>query len=280
MAKQKNRGGELRCAVNKQALKNARAKAALEQARLAERVEKREKSRRMSSVFLWSVASAMGLFCLYTALRVLCFPKAASLEELRGNLLFFSVAALPYLLGFGAVLVHRLLKKRRESWSDRTRRLGTGLMVLILVLSFALFGVQLRGSRRDASGDPACVSTLAALRESGLPVSVPAEIYGARTLLESALVTELRCGECAVRLNSHSGSGWIAARFLSQAAADYAECQRTEDGAVTRWGPGEADGTARAALAKAEGNAVTILELVGPQAELDTLLPLLAAALN
>ena len=276
----KKQSGDIRYAVNKKALKKAQAQAAQEQSRQQQRAEDREKSRRMGSVFLLSVLSLIALFCLYTLIRTLCFPGAASLEELRSNLLFVSVAAIPYLLGFGAVLVHRLLKSRREHWSERSKKLGTALMILCVAAAFLLFGCQLRSARQDASRDAAYLQTVAALEQSGLPVTKPDSVECARTLLEYALRTELRCGESSLRLNVHRGSDWITARFLNQAAADYGACPLTETEGLRRWGPVGQGGTALAALAKEENGAVVILELIGPQAELETLLPLLAAALG
>ena len=95
MAKQQKQSENVRYAVNKNALKNARAQAALEQAQQEARMEKREKSRRMSTAFLLGVLGLIGLFCLYTLLRTLLIRRAASLEDLRANLLFVSVVAIP-----------------------------------------------------------------------------------------------------------------------------------------------------------------------------------------
>ena len=276
----KKQSGDIRYAVNKQALKKARAQAAQEQSLRQQRAENQEKSRRMGSVFLLSMLSLIGLFCLYTLIRSLCFPGAASLEELRSNLLFVSVAAIPYLLGFGAVLVHRLLKRRRERWSERSKKLGSAMMILCVAAAFLLFGYQLRSARQDASRDTAYLQTVAALEQSGLPLSLPDSVEGSRTLLEYGLCTQLGCGETSLRLNVHRGGDWITARFLNQTAADYAECRRADDGAVIRWDPAPQGDASRAALVKEEDGAVTILELRGPQAELEALLPLLTAALE
>ena len=279
MAKKRAQSENIRYAVNKKALKNARAQAALEQANLEKRMENREKSRRMSTAFLFGVFSLIGAFCLYVLLKTLLL-RPASLEDLRANLLFVSIVAVPYLLGFGAVLIHRLLKKRRENWSDRSKRLSGVALALAILAAFFLFGIQFRGGRRSASALPSYNSTLAALQQSGLAVWEPDAAESVRTLLEESLCTDLGCGQTQLRLNWHAdGSGSIARRFLDQAAWDYESLPQTEPAAgVTLWGPAETDGTARAALAELQDGQILILELTGPKAELETLIPLLTAA--
>ena len=280
MAKQQKQSENVRYAVNKKALKNARAQAALEQAQQEARMEKREKSRRMSTAFLLGVLGLIGLFCLYTLLRTLLIRRAASLEDLRANLLFVSVVSIPYLLGFGAYLAHRLLKKQRESWSDRAKRLGSFLLVLAFAAAFLLFALQFRGSRSDASGQAPYANTLAALKQSGLELQEPERVDGLKTLLEQSVCTELRCGRSSLRLNWHSDSaGGIAGRFLDQAAWDYADYPLTETETAKLWGPAGTEEAARAALAGSRDGRVLILELAGPRAELETLLPLLTASL-
>lgn len=280
MAK-KQKHEDIRFAVNKKALKNARAQAALEQSWLEKRLANREKSRRMGTTFLLGFLALVGLFCLYTLIRTLCFRRAASLEELRANLLFVSAVSIPYLLGFGAYLLHRLLKNRRENWSERSKRLGTFLVVLAVAVAFVLFGIQFRNSRRDASAHPAYTETLDALKQSGLAVREPESVNGVKTLLEEAVFTELRCGDTRLRLNWHAGSsGWIAGRFWDQAAWDYEKHPLREAGELRIWEPLEPDGSARAALALRRDGAIRVIELSGPKSDLETLLPLLAAALD
>ena len=273
MGKKQKQSENIRYAVNKKALKKARDKAAEEQAKLDQRIENREKSRRMSTAFLYGVLALITVFCLYTLLRTLLTSHAASLEKLRGNLLFVSLAAIPMLLFCGAILIHRLLKKRRERFSDRGRRLSNLLFVLALLAAFVLFGVQLRGSQSDGSAHPAYTRTLSALERSGLELTAPTSVDRVRTLLEDSVQADLRCGQTTVRLNYHTDSlGWIAGRFQIQAARDYADYPLTETGGASLWGPKEAPGSARAALCLREGNAVTIWELTGPAEEVNSIL--------
>ena len=275
MAKKKKQSADVRYAVNKKALKKAQAKAAEEQAQLEKRMASREKSRRMSSAFLYGVVTLMVLFCLYTLLRTLFVRRAASLGALRDNLLFVSLAAIPIVLGLGAILVHRLLKTRREKLSDRGRRLSNLLFILVLLAAFVLFGVQLRGGRADATAHPACAETRSALEQSGLEVSAAEAPVLVQTLLEDSIQAELRCGETRVQIHYHAGRlPDIAARFLEQAALDYADCSRTETGAWTLWGPTENE-TARACAALLDGSAIRIVELRGPRAEVEALLALI-----
>ena len=281
MAKKKKQSEDIRYAVNKKALKKARAQAAEEQAQLEKRMENREKSRRMGSAFLYGVVTLIVLFCLYTLLRTLFVRRASSLETLRGELLFVSLAAIPMALGLGAVLVHRLLKNRREKFSDRGRRLSNLLFLLVLIGAFVLFGVQLRGSRADGSAHPAYTQTLRALEQSGLETEAPDSVDRIRTLLEDSVQADLTCGGTAVRVNYHAGRlPGLADRFLDQTAWDYEDFPRTETGGATLWGPKEGSNTARAALCLQNGNAVTIWELNGPAEEVETLLPLLSAAFS
>lgn len=280
MAKQKQQSENIRYAVNKKQLKQAREKAAQEREVLEKRASNREKSRRMGTVFLYGVLALIALFCLYTLVRTLAVRRAASLEELRGNLLFVSLAAIPFLLAAGAILVHRLLKNRRADYSDRARRLSNALFVLVLAAAFVLFGVQLRGGRESAADSPAYARTLAALEGSGLGFTAPEDPESVRTLLEHSQRTDLLCGRTVVRFHLHEGAGWIAQRFLDQAAWDYEDYPLTETGAVRRWGPVTDDELSVAALAARIGDSVRILELAGPAEELDTLLPLLTQALE
>ena len=273
MGKKQKQSENIRYAVNRKALKKAQARAAEEQAKLDQRIESREKSRRMSSAFLYGVLALISVFCLYTLLQTLLTSHAASLEKLRGDLLFVSLAAIPMLLFCGAVLIHRLLKKRRDRFSDRGRRLSNLLFVLVLLAAFVLFGVQLRSGQSDGSAHPAYTRTLSALDRSGLEVTAPSSVDRIRTLLEDSVQADLRCGQTAVRLNYHTDSlGWIAGRFQSQAAWDYADYPLTQTDGASLWGPKEAAGSARAALCLREGNGVTIWELTGPAEEISAIL--------
>ena len=278
MAKKKQTSANERYAVNKKYEKLARERAAQEQAALEKRRNNREKSRNLGNAFLFAVLALIGLFSLYTLIRLLFF-RASSVSELRDDLLFVSLVSIPYLLGMGAVLVRRLNRKRREGWSDRGRRLSGFVFALVLLAAFVLFGWQFLKGRTDASARPAYTQTVAALERSGLSVTLPEEPYGVNTLLEYSLQTDLRCGETAVRLNCHADSlGWTAKGFRKQLARDYASCTRTERGGAELWGPEETNGTARAAVAIRSEREIRIVELSGPLSELETLLPLLAAS--
>ncbi len=277
MAKKKKQSENIRFAVNKKALKKARTQAAEEQKKLEKRIENREKSFRMGSAFLYGVIALIVLFCLYTLLRTLFVRRAASLEELRGNLLFVSLAAIPVLLGLGAILVRRLLKNRRERFSDRGKRLSNLLFFLVLIGAFVLFGIQLRGGRTDASAHPAYADAVSALERSGQTVSAPEAPDLVKTLLEDSMEAELSCGGTAVRVHYHADRfPGVAARFLDQAAADYGDCPLTETGTAKIWGPAGTEEAARAAVAFPARNEIRIIELTGPRAELDALIPLLA----
>ncbi len=279
MAKKQKQSEDIRFAVNKKALKNARAQVALEQARQEKRLANREKSRRMGSTYLLGVLALIAVFCLYTLIRTFFFRRTASLEELRANLLFVSVVSIPYLLGFCAVLVHWLLRRRRARWSDRSKRLSSFLLVLALAAAFLLFGFQFRGNRSDASAQAPYAETLAALQRSGLTVRTPERVERVKTLLEDSLCTELQCGESTVRLNWHADkTGWIPRRFLAQAARDYENASLREADGLKIWEASAGD-FARAALALCREDAIRVIELVGPKAELETLLPLLTASL-
>ena len=62
MAKQKQQSENIRYAVNKKQLKQAREKAAQEREVLEKRASNREKSRRMGTVFLYGVLALIALF--------------------------------------------------------------------------------------------------------------------------------------------------------------------------------------------------------------------------
>lgn len=278
MAKKKHQSEDIRFAVNKKALKKAQAQAAEEQAQLEKRIKNREKNSRMGTTFLYGVIALMVLFCLYTLLRTLFIRRVSSLETLRGNLLFVSLAAIPLLLGLGAVLLRRLLRSRREKYSERGKRVSNLLFILVLIAAFALFGIQLRGARADASALPAYADTLAALEQSGQTVTAPDSPDVVKTLLEDSLKVDLICGKTIVRVNYHAGRfPGIANRFQDQAAWDYEDCSATETGNGTIWGPAGTDEAARGAAVLRTGNEIRIVELLGPMSELETLLPLLTA---
>ena len=279
MAKKQTQHEAVRYAVNKKQLKKAREISADERAQREKSVRNREKSRRMGSAFLLGVSGLIGLFCLYTLLRTLLVRRAASVEELHNDLLFVSIVSIPFLLGSGAVLVHRLLKKQREGWSDRIRRLSSLFFVLALVVAFVLFGVQLRGGRTEASRLPAYENARSALAQSGLELTEPEDVSAVKALLDLSFRTELHCGKSTLRLTVHAdSSGWIVKRFWDQAVWDYRDFPIAERGAAVLWGPVEENGSTRAALAVRQGNEVRIYELSGPAEELNELLPLLAAS--
>lgn len=265
-----------RYAVNKKHTKLAQERAAQEQSKQEKRRENAEKSRRMSSAFLLIVVSLIGLFCLYTLLRTLLLPPG-SLSELHDSLLFVSLVAIPYLLAAAALLIRRLNAKRREAWSERTRRFSAALLVAVLAAAFALFGFQMLQGPQDASKLPAYVQTVEALEQSGLPLTLPEQPQGMRTVLEYSLEEKLTCGSTALTLHYHADNTHrISNLFRAQVELDYADYPLTEAVAATIWGPVETEGTARAAVSFEKEEGVRIVELCGPREELETLLPLLA----
>lgn len=277
MAKQTNQRKPARYAVNQTYQKQAQERAAQEQTVQDRRARNTEKNRHMSSAFLFAVLSLIGLFCLYTLLHTLFFP-ASSVSELRDQFLFVSLVAIPYLLAAVAVVVHRLLKTRRESWSARGRRLSSLLYLAVLVTAFVLFGWQFLQGKRDASAISAYTQTVSALEQSGQTVTGPEQVEGMQTLLEYAFQADMTCGSTEVRLHSHTDrSGWVTARFQAQASRDYADFPHTQTEQATVWGPVETEGAARAAVAYSVGDEIRVIELVGPLAELEELVPLLAA---
>ena len=274
MGKQKQATQTARYAVNKQHARLAQERAAQEQSKQEKRRENAEKSRRMGNAFLLIVVSLIGLFCLYTLLRTFLF-RPGSLSELHDSLLFVSVVALPYLLAAAALLIRRLNAKRRETCSERTRRFSAALLAAVFVAAFALFGFQMLNGPQNADKLPAYVQTVEALEQSGLPVTAPEQPQGMRTLLEYSLVEKLTCGSTKVTLHYHAdNTHWIMNLFQAQVALDYADFPLTEAVAAKVWRPVEADGTARAAVAFQSNEGVRIVELSGPKAELEALLPL------
>lgn len=275
MGKRKQPTEAVRCAVNKKHAKLARERAAQEQSAQEKRRENAQKSRRMGSAYLLVAVSIISLFCLYTLIRTL-IPPAGSLSELRDDLLFVSLVALPCLLAAAALLLHRLNAKRREAYSDRSKRFAAALFLVTLLAAFALFGFQMLHSRQDASQLPAYVQTVEALEQSGLRVTAPEQVDGTRTLLEYSLQADWTCGSTTVRLHFHADSaGWITNRFQKQAELDYADYPMTEAGAARVFGPVVTDGAARAAVVLESEDGIRIIELNGPNTELEALLPLL-----
>ncbi len=274
MAKQKN--STERYAVNKKLSKKEREAAARrEQEEQQRRAENAQKSARMGSAFLYGFLALITVFFLYLLIRTLFFPSA-SVTELRSNLLFLSLAGIPYLVAAAAVVIRRLNRKRRIEYSDRGRRLATALYLIVLLGCFAVFGIQMGSGRQDGADSPVYTAVREALGQSGLTVTEPEEVPAFRSMLEYSLETELGCGQSKLLLNYHSaGTGMIPARFLVQAAHDYRDCPLTEEDGLRIWGPKETDGSARAALALRQGRQVWVLELQGPRAELEQLIPLL-----
>ena len=275
MAKKRQSGQNARYAVNQSRAKQAREQAAREQSALEKRRENAKKNRRMGNAFLYAVLSLVGVFCLYTLFRLLFF-RTASVSELRDDLLFVSLVSVPYLLAAAAVLIRVLNRKRRESWSDRGKRLAALAFGLVLLAALLLFGWQLLEGKRPAADEPAYAGTVSALKAGSLPLTEPEAPFGVRSLLEYSLQADLRCGETSLRLNYHAdGSGLIVKRFRQQLAQDYADCplSHTEDAEL--WGPAGSDGSARAALAFVRSDSIRILELSGPREELELLLSLL-----
>lgn len=261
----------------RQAEERARAKEREEQEK---RAENARKSRQMGNVFLYAILSLVAVFCLYTLIRTLFF-SADSVTELRSNLLFISLVAIPYLIGTVAVVTRKLNKKRRADYSDRGRRLSGLFFVLIMMIACVMFGFQMLRGRTEAAKDPAYTRTLEALESSGMTVSKPEEVYGFNSLLEHSLETDLTCGQTKVLLNYHTeATSWVAKRFYAQTARDYADCpmRETQEGLshpVFVWGPVEADGSARAAVVALVGSQIRVLELTGPAEELEILIPAL-----
>lgn len=264
----------------RQAVKHAQVKDRKEQEK---RAENAQKNTRMGNTFLVTLLAIIGVFCLYTLIRILFF-SAPSLSELRSDLLFISVITIPYLLLASAFLIRKMMQKRRAEYSDRRRKLSGLLFVLVIVGAIALFGVQLYAGRKNAAELPAYTESLAALESTGQTVIQPEEVLGFRSLLEYALQTDFICGRTAVRLHYHADSAeWIAKRFETQAARDYEAFPKTEievdrSHTVSVWGPAEADGTIRAAVAARVGGEIRIVELSGPRDEVERIIPPLVDA--
>ena len=264
------------------------------QARTSERdLERAQKSRRMGYAFLYALLTIVGLFCVYTLISTLFFP-AKSVTDLRGNYLFISIIAIPYLLLGVAILVRKLRKKKREDASTQVRRAENLLFVVAIIGAFVMLGTQMLTGRTDVSKHKACTSVIKALQADGRTVAPEEEetaeaqaegeekepeVIGFHSMLETMSIEQvLVCGKTRITLNYHEGDG-IAGRFYRQAARDYAG-QSSESSAengveMTVWPAG---GGSRAALAAKKDSAVWILELEGPAEELTALLPLLQKA--
>jgi flagellar basal body-associated protein FliL len=250
---------------------DARAKAQ-EEKKEQERAENARKSAQLGSIFLYAILCIIAVFCVYTLIRTL-LSSASSVSELRDNWLFVSLVTIPYLILTAALVIRKLRKKRREEADKRSRRLALFIFLLIVVASAGMFFVQLYRGRTDASRNAVYAGTIAALQQDGRTVTEPEEVYAFRSLLEYSLETELTCGETAVALNYHAGSGLIAGQFVEQVRQDYAafsvqEETRYEGKTVLRVTPVSGSEKPKAALCVREGSSVTVWELTGPESEL------------
>ena len=281
MAKKKKNGAA--GGVSKQQKRQAEERASTkEREEMEKRAENARKSRQMGNVFLYAILSLVAVFCLYTLIRTLFFP-AASVSELRSNFLFISLVAIPYLIATVAVVTRKLTKKRRAGYTDQGRRRSGLIFALILVFAAFTFGYQMLQGRKDAAGEPIYTRTVEALEGSGMTVSKPEEVYGFESLLEYSLETELTCGQTKVLLNDHRAyTGGLANRFESQVRQDYAAFAALESPEwpkeVTVWPPVTGSEDPRAAIAYRKDSRIIILELKGPESEIDALLPVLANA--
>ena len=173
-------------AASKPMSKKERAAAEAAAAREAERkAQNAQKNRQMGMVFLYAVLSLIALFCFYTLLKALFFP-AASVSELRDNLLFLSTVSIPYLIGAAAVIVHAVVKRRSRGTSDRAGRSHRILFLLVLAAAVLMFSSQLLGGKTDVSEHPALKNTVAALAQSeaGIGFQPDASSAGFRSMLE------------------------------------------------------------------------------------------------
>lgn len=269
-----------RYAVNTKYQRKAEEAARGEQEKQERRAEAMRKNSALSKAYLYTIFIIFAVMSLYLLIRVLFFP-VSSIQILRASLLLICVAVIPYLVVAAAVLVRRLNKKRRASYSERMRRLSGALFLLVILTGVFLYAGQLFFGRTDARGGEFYTRTVAALRESGLPVTEPEEAVGYRTLLEYTHQCELLCGQTKLVLNEHSSPyGWVAKRFDAQAARDYAAFPHTADNDLQIWGPAEDGAAARAAVVARTGGSIRIWELTGPAEELDQLIPLLKALGN
>ena len=261
-----------------------KSRQAQEQARAREQEKQAEaarKSRQMGNVFLYSLLSLVGVFCLYALIRTLFLP-ANSLPELRENYLFISLISIPYLIAAVAVILRKVRRKRRIEASDRVRRAENLLFLVVLLAAFAMFGIQMASGRTELADHTVLVTVDEALAESGLPVESE-EAIGFRTALEAlSAQRKITCGSVEVTLNYHQAGSWILNRFRQQAAALYAEldeAQTQRDGVAVSLRPAEADPSGKTAVICAHtGRALLILELKGPAEQVNQLRPLLLEA--
>lgn len=278
MAKKKRTAA--RCAVNTKYQQKAQEAARGEREKQERRAEAVRKNTALSNAYLYGILIVFAAAGLYMLIRIL-FTPAKSIQALRSDLLLLSIAILPYLIIAAALGFRRLNKKRRESYSDRAKRLSGVLFLLILMAAVFLFAGQLYTGRTAGENDAVYSGTVAALEQSGLSVSSEEEAVGMRTLLEYSLQGKLRCGESRVVLNEHSSPyGWVVKRFDAQADLDYAAFPCATDNDVQIWGPMGDHESARAAVVKRNGNSILIWELEGPGEELHQLIPLLSAVGN
>ncbi|MBR6377527.1 MAG: hypothetical protein IKS05_07170 [Oscillospiraceae bacterium] len=276
-SKQKKSGKPNAAAVSRQQQRQAEEKALAREAEKA--AENARKTGKLSRAYLYTLLALVAVFSLYVTVRTLLFP-AASLAELRDNYLFLSLVAIPYLLLTAAVVIRRLRAKKRAQASDKLRQGELGLFLVVLLSCLLLFTTQIFTGRRDASGIAPYQNTVKALREAGVSVQEPEEVPGFQSLLEYSLMSTLECDSTALTLHYHSDSLGFARRFFKQAALDYKDLPVTEQGEIRIWGPAEAEGSATAALAVCREGQSLVLELKGPMAELEKLIPILAACLG
>ena len=250
--------------------------------REAERIENARKSRMMGNVFLYAFLAIIAVFCLYTLIKTLFFP-AASISEMRTNYLFISLVAIPYLIATAAVVVRKLRKKQRTEASSNIRRAENLVFLVVLLTAALMFGLQMLTGRQDSSGHPAYTAVCEALESTGQEVRQAEEVPGFRSMLETlSLQTELHCGQTGVVFHYHNCGAGIAGRFRSQTARDYAAGQPvTEEGesfSSSVWPLLPDRELARTAVCVQRGGTILILELHGPEAEVEALLPVLKEA--
>ena len=258
--------------------KQAEAQAQAEQEK---RQENARKNAQLGNAFLFTFMAIVAIFCAYKLIQTLFF-RSATVSDLRDDLLFLSLISIPYLILCAAFLVRKLRRKQRAEASAKVR-LASGLIYfLVLVGAVALCLVQLFSGRVDASGTEDYQRLVAASQEAGLPVTQPQEVAAFKSLLEYSMETELVCGETKVLVNLHSGSGLVASLFDAQVRQDYsafsAEGREEGGAAVTVWAPAAGSESPRAALCVRQGSRIVIVELAGPEAELNALLPALERA--
>lgn len=275
--KQKKSGKPNAAAVSRQQQRQAEEKALAREAEKA--AENARKTSKLGRAYLYTLLALVAVFSLYVVVKTLLFP-AASLAELRDNYLFLSLVALPYLLLTAAVVIRKLRAKKRAQASDQLRRGELGLFLVVVLSCLLLFTTQIFTGRRDASGTAPYKTIVTSLREAGVSVKEPEEVPGFQSLLEYSLMSTLDCDGTALTLHYHSDSLGFARRFFNQTALDYKDLPVTEQGGIRIWGPSETEDSTRAALAVCREGQSLVLELKGPMAELEKLVPILAACLG